>query len=72
MVCICNPEKYLTVDDLTVTRKDIKDAMRLSTKSEINHWQNKILSLVNQGILENEKEKLIRYMVGVTDGWIRP
>ena len=65
-------DKHLTAKDLAVNRNDIKNAMILQSENDIDYWQNRILSLVNRGILKNTKEALIYYMIGVSNGWIRP
>lgn len=38
----------------------------------IRFWENIIMSKVKHGILLNNREELIWYMTGITDGWIKP
>lgn len=37
----------------------------------IKYWENIIMSKVKHGCLSNDKEELIWYMTGITDGWIK-
>ena len=36
----------------------------------IRYWENIIMSKVKHRKLSNDKEELIRWMTGITDGWI--
>lgn len=56
---------------LAITREDINKYMQLkSDHNSIRYWENIIMSKVKHGKLSNNKEELIYWMIGVTDGWI--
>lgn len=57
---------------LAITREDINKTMMLhSDHNAIKHWENIIMSKVKHGKLCNDKEELIYWMTGITDGWIK-
>ena len=42
-----------------------------SNHNAIRYWENVIMSKVKHGKLSNDKDELIYWMTGVTDGWIK-
>ena len=57
---------------LKITREDINKTMMLNSDYKaIKYWENIIMSKVQHGCLSNDKEELIWYMTGITDGWIK-
>ena len=56
---------------LVITKEDINKYMQLkSDHNAIRYWENIIMSKVKHGKLSNNKEELIYWMTGITDGWI--
>ena len=56
---------------LATTREDINKTMMLyNDYNAIRYWENIIMSKVKHRKLSNDKEELIRWMTGITDGWI--
>ena len=56
---------------LAITREDINKTMMLyNDYNAIRYWENIIMSKVKHRKLSNDKEELIRWMTGITDGWI--
>lgn len=57
---------------LCITKEDINNSLHLhSDWKAILYWENVIMGKVKQGKLSNDKEELIRWMIGVADGWIK-
>lgn len=57
---------------LPVTKEDINKTMMLSSDHNvIKFWENIIMSKVKHGGLSNNREELLYWMTGVTDGWIK-
>ena len=57
---------------LVITREDINKTMTLnSDHNAIRYWENIIMSKVKHGKLNNDKEELMYWMTGITDGWIK-
>ena len=57
---------------LVITKEDINKYMQLkSDHNAIRYWENIIMSKVKHGKLSNNKEELIYWMTGITDGWIK-
>lgn len=57
--------------DLVVNGNDVKEVMKLKEGKDIGYWLNEILKRVIDGELENNKDDLVYWMTGVTDGRIR-
>lgn len=54
-----------------ITKEDINKTMMLSSDhNAIKFWENIIMSKVKHGVLSNNREELLWWMTGVTDGWI--
>lgn len=57
---------------LRITREDINKTMMLNSDHKaIKYWENIIMSKVKHRCLSNNREELIWWMTGITDGWIR-
>lgn len=58
---------------LPITKEDINKTMMLhGDYKSIRFWEKIIMSKVKHRILANDREELIWYMTGITDGWIKP
>ena len=51
--------------------KDVMDTMLIESGKEVGYWLNEILTRVIDGRLKNDRENLIYWMTGITDGWIK-
>lgn len=57
---------------LPITKEDINKTMMLnSDHNATKFWENIIMSKVKHGILSNNREELLWWMTGITDGWIK-
>lgn len=57
---------------LSITKEDINKIMILhSDYKSIRFWENILMSKVKHGCLSNNREEMIWYMTGITDGWIK-
>lgn len=61
-----------SVKDLEINGKDVMKYMLMDECPEVGHWLKHILNMVIDGHLQNNREDLIYYMIGVTDGWLEP
>ena len=61
-----------SVKDLEIDGKDVMKYMLMDECPEVGYWLKHILKQVIDGQLQNNREDLIYYMIGVTDGWIVP
>ena len=61
-----------SVKDLEINGKDVMKYMMMDECPEVGYWLNHILKMVIDGHLQNNREDLIYYMIGVTDGWLEP
>ena len=59
-----------SVKDLEINGKDVMKYMMMDECPEVGYWLNHILKQVIDGHLQNNRDDLIYYMIGVTDGWI--
>lgn len=59
-----------SVKDLEISGKDVMKYMLMDECPEVGQWLKHILKMVIDGYLENNREDLIYYMIGITDGWI--
>ena len=64
-------EKCFSLKDLAVNGNDVKKYIYVKEGKDVGYWLNKILQLVIDGDLRNDKDELIHYMIGVADGWIK-
>ena len=68
---IFEDEECFSLKDLAINGEDIMRAMYIKPGKDVGYWLNEILQLVIDGSLPNDKDKLIEYMVGIADGWIK-
>lgn len=61
-----------TIKDLEIDGKDVMKYMLMDECPEVGYWLKHILNMVIDGKLQNNREDLIYYMIGVTDGWLEP
>lgn len=61
-----------SIKDLEIDGKDVMKYMLMDECPEVGQWLKYILKMVIDGYLENNREDLIYYMIGITDGWIVP
>lgn len=68
---ILSEKSCFSLKDLAVNGNDVKEVMKLKEGKDVGHWLNEILKRVIDGELENNKDDLVYWMTGVTDGWIK-
>lgn len=61
-----------SIKDLEIDGEDIMKYMLMDECPEVGYWLKHILKQVIDGHLQNNREDLIYYMIGVTDGWLKP
>ena len=61
-----------SIKDLEIDGKDVMKYMLMDECPEVGYWLKHILKQVIDGHLQNNREDLIYYMIGVTDGWLEP
>ncbi len=67
---ILSKEECFSLRDLAINGNDVKNIMKIKEGKEIGYWLNEILNRVINGELKNNREDLIYWMTGITDGWI--
>lgn len=68
---ILSDKSCFSLKDLAVNGNDVKEVMKLKEGKDIGYWLNEILKRVIDGELENNKDDLVYWMIGVRDGWIK-
>lgn len=68
---ILSEKSCFSLKDLAVNGNDVKEVMSLKEGKDIGYWLNEILKRVIDGELENNKDDLVYWMTGVSDGWIK-
>ena len=56
---------------MCIRDRDVMDTMLIKSGKEVGCWLNEILTRVIDGRLKNDREDLIYWMTGITDGWIK-
>ena len=64
-------QECFTLQDLAIHGDDIKKYMYIKEGKDIGHWLDMILNQVMYGNLSNNRDELIAYMIGISDGWIK-
>ena len=64
-------EECFSLKNLAINGDDVKKYMYIKEGRDVGYWLNKILSLVIDDVLPNDREELIGYMIGIADGWIK-
>lgn len=67
---VLRDDECFSLKDLAVNGKDVMDTMLIKSGKEVGYWLNEILTRVIDGRLKNDREDLIYWMTGITDGWI--
>ena len=68
---VLQDDECFSLKDLAVNGKDVMDTMLIKSGKEVGYWLNEILTRVIDGRLKNDREDLIYWMTGITDGWIK-
>ena len=68
---VLQDDECFSLKDLAVNGKDVMDTMLIKSGKEVGYWLNEILTCVIDGRLKNDREDLIYWMTGITDGWIK-
>lgn len=68
---VLRDDECFSLKDLAVNGKDVMDTMLIKSGKEVGYWLNEILTRVIDGRLKNDREDLIYWMTGITDGWIK-
>jgi len=68
---VLQDDECFSLKDLAVNGEDVMDTMLIKSGKEVGYWLNEILTRVIDGRLKNDRENLIYWMTGVTDGWIK-
>lgn len=68
---ILQEQECFSLKDLAVNGNDVKKTMNLKEGKDVGYWLNEILKRVMDGELKNDRDDLIYWMTGVTDGWIK-
>lgn len=67
---VLQDNECFSLKDLAVNGKDVMDIMHIKSGKDVGCWLNEILTRVIDGRLKNDREDLIYWMTGITDGWI--
>lgn len=59
-----------TVGDLAINGTDVMRVMEIKEGKDVGNWLNVILDRVIDGRLKNDRDELMYWMTGITDGWI--
>ena len=65
-------EQCFSIKDLAINGKDVMKWACIKEGKDVGIWLNRLLKLVIDGDLPNDKDTLIYYIVGTTDGWMKP
>lgn len=64
--------KQRKIVKLVITIEDINKTMRLKSDcAAIHYWERIIMDKISRGSLPNNRNDLIYWMTGITDGWIK-
>lgn len=67
---VLQEKECFSLKDLVINGNDVKKVMHVKGK-DIGFWLNEILNRVIDGELKNNREDLIQWMTGISDGWIK-
>ena len=68
---VLEENECFSLKDLVINGNDVKETMMLNEGKSVGYWLNEVLKKVIDGELKNNREDLIYWMTGVTDGWIK-
>lgn len=60
-----------TMGDLVISGNDVMQIMKIKEGKDVGRWLKEILNRVIDGRLKNNRDELIYWMTGITDGWIK-
>ena len=63
-------QQCFAIGDLAVDGNDVIRTMGIKEGKDVGHWIKEILDRVIDGRLKNDRDELIYWMTGITDGWI--
>lgn len=69
---VIQENECFSLKDLAINGEDVKKAMMLKEGKDIGYWLKEILNKVIDGELNNNRDDLIYWMTGITDGWMIP
>lgn len=69
---ILKEEQCFSIKDLAINGKDVMKWACIKEGKDVGIWLNRLLKLVIDGELPNDKDTLIYYIIGTTDGWMKP
>lgn len=67
---VLNEKPTFSIKDLEIDGKDVMKYMLMDECPKVGYWLKHILKMVIDGDLRNNRDDLIYYMIGVTDGWL--
>lgn len=67
---VIQENECFSLKDLAINGEDVKKAMMLKEGKDIGYWLKVILNKVIDGELNNNRDDLIYWMTGITDGWM--
>lgn len=67
---VLQEKECFSLKSLAVNGNDVKNIMHVEGK-DIGYWLKEMLDRVINGELKNNREDLVEWMTGVTDGWIK-
>ena len=65
---ILKEQECFSLKNLAINGNDVKKTMNLKEGKDIGYWLNEILKRVMDGELKNDRDDLIYWMTGITDG----
>ena len=65
---VLQDNECFSLKNLAVNGKDVMNAMHIKSGKDVGYWLNEILNRVLDGKLKNDREELIYWMTGITDG----
>ena len=68
---VLQEQECFSLKDLAVNGNDVKKTMNLKEGKDVGYWLNEMLKRVIDGELKNNRDDLIYWMTGITDGWIK-
>jgi len=66
---VLGENECFSLKDLAVNGKDVMDIMHIKSGIDVGYWLNEILNRVLDEKLKNDRDEIIYWMTGITDGW---
>ena len=67
---VLQENECFSLKDLAINGEDVKKVMMLKEGKDIGYWLKEILNKVIDGELNNNRDDLIYWMTGITNGWM--